>query len=92
MRKYIDEMETYDSSVGEHSTFHQLYKDMMTAFLAYVTYLQIKYRAVWINKPYANVRVNSAANLDSFVLRKPLSFKNPNNPSYTYAKFNPNPK
>lgn len=49
--KYIDEIETSDSNVGEHSIFHQLYKDMMTAFLVYVTYLQLKYRAVWINKP-----------------------------------------
>ena len=44
--KYIDEIETYDSNVGEHSTFHQLYRDMMAAFLAYVAYLQIRYRAV----------------------------------------------
>ena len=44
--KYIDETETYDAQVGEQTTFHQLYRDMMTAFLAYVTYLQIKYRAV----------------------------------------------
>ena len=53
-----------------------------------------QYSAVWINKQYANVVLNPAAILDSFVpivLRKPLSFKNPNNPSYTYEKFNPNP-
>lgn len=39
--RYIDEIETYNSNAGEHSTFHQFYKDMMTAFLAYVTYLRI---------------------------------------------------
>ena len=44
--RYIDEIETYDSNVGERSIFHQLYKDMMTDFLAYVTYLQLKYRAL----------------------------------------------
>ena len=43
--RYIDEIETYDSQVGEHSIFHQLYKDIMTAFLAYVSYSQVKYRA-----------------------------------------------
>ena len=87
MTKYIDEIETYDSNVGEQSTFHQLYKDMMTAFLAYVTYLQLKYHAVWTNKSYAkkpNVVLNSSAILDSFltsVLFVPLIFK-PENPTH----------
>lgn len=42
--KYIDEMESFNLQTVEHSTKDQLYKDVMTAFLAYVTYLQVKYR------------------------------------------------
>lgn len=42
--KYIDEMESFNLPTVEHSTKDQLYKDVMTAFLAYVTYLQVKYR------------------------------------------------
>ena len=42
--KYIDEMESFNLQAVEHSIKNQLYKDVMTAFLVYVTYLQVKYR------------------------------------------------
>lgn len=37
--KYIDHLESFNVQTVEHSIKNQLYKDVMTAFLAYITYL-----------------------------------------------------